>query len=523
MPPGTIFNCITHKTTGKVAHRAWMACRRASARGDRRTHCPTLGGLRRNAECLTFIAGEVVVARKHNTKRTVAVAARLVATLLNSSSYALADQISITRSQNLLQGDGLLGVGKQIKPDASDQPTTSRRLLKQYAANGIDDIKVPPPYVAPTNKPAYLALEQKASGDVSAALDRLKLTGDQRIAVRNYIGQYSSDVQVIATGTMNNSETLVLKKRGTDQVIGTVDMKTGADGAIIVNKVTGAEFDFSKKLEIPLTGRVDEADAQRALGGSLEYKLLNEEASNASLSATLPSIKAEAGFDYGKAREATATFNPDGSGHEYGLSTKIGVVKGEATAGVTGTVGTENGAEGYSGIRGGVGAKAFEVEVFANRFGQPEVDSEGNLTHSVVGGSFEMHTTLAEAEAKLGCSTTEGCDAKASFGALGIGSGASVNYSPHLRIPVESTEEIPEHGVAANPHPTVVTPNAAEDAAYTAAVADGSPDALKKFLEDYPTSTKMDQVLNLIDLGASGEAPDVPTGRSGGHIGATGY
>ena len=48
-------------------------------------------------------------------------------------------------------------------------------------------------------------------------------------------------------------------------------------------------------------------------------------------------------------------------------------------------------------------------------------------------------------------------------------------------------------------------------------------DALKKFLEDYPTSTKMDQVLNLIDLGASGEAPDVPTGRSGGHIGATGY
>ena len=102
-----------------------------------------------------------------------------------------------------------------------------------------------------------------------------------------------------------------------------------------------------------------------------------------------------------------------------------------------------------------------------------------------------------------------------------------------MDIPVKSVEEIPDQGMAApvteEPEPALTGEAAAEaaaaDQAYEKAMEDGSPEALKDYLQEYPNSDNTDEVLNKLDLGSSGEPDGLcdSGGTQGAECGRVGY
>lgn len=440
---------------------------------------------------------------KQRARRILAIlfaAAHVVANIIGSAAYAL--ELGQYPPGRTRAASG----GGSSAPSATTMPPLSRSM------KSVDTIKVPSPAVTPHDWKSYQAVEARSNGDVSKALDGLHLTPAQRLSVRNYVGQYDEKYHVVAGVEANGVQTLGIRDAKTGDFVGMVTLKRDADGSITVNKSVAAAIDTKATFEIPLVGKVNQEEARQVLGGSKQYDAFRngdakdrDKENQAKLSVTLPALKAEAGADIAKASESTARFHPDGSGYEYGLVTKGASGKAEAQIGGTSERDREGG-KASAGVAVGAGAKGPQVEGFVNYFGRPDVDAKGDFTRSVIGTSFEMHGTLAEAEFKAGCSTDEGCKTKLSAGALGLGGGGSLTFSSHMNLQVRPAEEIEAGGVASEeqhaPEPAVPT---AEEKAYEDAVRVGTPAALNAFLAEYPDSPRTDEILNKADLSAAGE------------------
>jgi hypothetical protein len=366
------------------------------------------------------------------------------------------------------------------------QPTVQSALEFHLPAapsmKDVDSTKVPSPYVAPANHDAYIALEGKMTGDVSKALDTMGLTGDQRIMVRNYMGQFDHDNQVVSSGFINGVQTFAIKNRETGDYVGQVILRHAEDDAVEVDKVYAAEFETKKTVDLAVPTNVLPEQVRQALGNSEETRSLSRDVADGKVEVSMPLIKAKAGVDVGLARESTAVFNSDGSGKEYVFTTKIASAAAEAK------VTTE-------GISGGIGAKGPEAEIAVTYFGPPKVSAEGELTRSEFGGKLEAHGTVANIDGKAGCDDEKGCGASWSVGGFGVGAGAELVSSPAKKV--EFDADVGEE------HPT----SAAEESAYRQAVASGTPEALGNFTEKYPDSEHIDEVSNLIEKGAASEAP----------------
>lgn len=346
------------------------------------------------------------------------------------------------------------------------------------------------------NAQSAMKADARALGPISQTLHSFQMTGAQDIAVRNYIGQYSEKTKVVPAGTFNGVTVFGIRDAKTGDYTGEVELRAGANGEIIVSKISAAEFDTKKKFELPLAGKVDDEEAQQVLGGSSAYQALSTEEKKPSFDAELPAVlNAERGTTYGVANEATAHFYPDGSGYEFGYTTKIASAQGEAKLGA-------------SGVSAGVGARGPEVEGFANYFGSPQQDDAGKFSHSVFGGTANIHSTLAELQAKYGCDENEPCSAKFDAGLLGVGAGLGLVLSPHVDIPVRPENEIAEGGIA-TPPPPPPAPSANEQSAYDDAIKSGDMAQLEQFLTQYPDSALDDEAENQIDYHAAA-SPDQP-------------
>ncbi len=348
------------------------------------------------------------------------------------------------------------------------------------------------PSVVERTQAAYKA-DGHALGPISQTLHSYNLTPAQLISVRNYIGQYDEKLKVVSVGKFNGVDLFEIKNRKTGEFFGEVELKAGSDGELIVNKTTGAEIDVRKKVEVPLVLPNEEGEADKLLNGSDVLDLLHSKHKKNESSQEMPFASAETGVDYGTAREATGHFLPDGSGYEYGMISKI------ASAGAEGKIGADD--KGDVGVSVGGGAKGPEVELFANYFGKPDVDENGKFTRTVMSGSGNLHSTLAEVEAKLGCFDDKPCKVELGAGALGVGSGMSVAFSDHAAIPVRPSNEIEDEGIAAPP-PAKAEPDvsAAIEQEYRKAIGSDDPAALEAFVETYPYSPLTLDAENLLDI-----------------------
>ncbi len=275
---------------------------------------------------------------------------------------------------------------------------------------------------------------QAAASDfaVSEALANLNLKPVQAVSVRNYVGQGKANIIGME---MNGVNILILRDPMSNAYMGEVTLKPDQDGGVFVSKITGAEFNTEHEVKVPALDHQSD-EAVKVLSGSESMDTFkNDEAEEPASgpSETVPAIKAmtaDASVEYGGVRQSFASFAPDGHGYEYGLSTNLG----KASAG--GEVGVSP--DGV-GMNTEFGAKATKVEIFVNYLGTPSQTADGSYTRSVLGGSYEMHGTLANAEAKIGCFEDQGCTAKTSWGLLGIGAGAALTY-----IPEQSLAVVPE-------------------------------------------------------------------------------
>jgi hypothetical protein len=295
-----------------------------------------------------------------------------------------------------------------------------------------------------TLTPAQTASSNQA---VATALANLNLTPVQAVSVRDYIGQGKANI----TGMeMNNVNILILRDPQSNAYLGEVVLKPDTDGGVFISKVTGAEFDAKHEVKVPALDQ-DSEEAEQVISGAesaATFEKDEEAAPPEGPTYTVPAVSAEASLQYGAVKESYASFAPDGHGYEYGLSTNIGQVGAGGQLGVSG--GTADGS-GFAGLNGEIGAESTKVEVFVNYLGAPVQDENGNYTRTVLGGSYEMHGTLANAEAKIGCFEGQGCTAQTSWGLLGIGAGAALNYAPDVTMAVVPEVVEADTGVAAPP------------------------------------------------------------------------
>lgn len=427
------------------------------------------------------------MSKKKPKLRSAARAMPLVAGLLGSMAFA--DDVHA----QLAPGTPVTDDKVRTDNAPTGQPTVQSALEFHPAAapsmKDVDSIKVPSPYVAPANHDAYLALEAKMTGDVSKSLDTMGLSGDQRIMVRNYMGQFDKDNRVVASGFVNGVQTLAIRNRETGDYVGQIILRHAAGGAIEVDKVYAAEFETSGKVEVALPTKILPEEVKQALGSSEETYSLSRDAEDGKVELSMPRIKAKAGVDYGLARESKAVFEPDGSGKELVFTTKIGSAAAEAklSAGE---------------VSGAIGAKGPEAELAFTYFGKPKVGEDGELTHSEYGGKLEAHGTLGNLQGKAGCDDENKCSASWSAGGAGVGAGATFVASPSKKVEFDHT--VGEEHIA----------SAAEENAFRQATASRTPEALQKFVAEFPDSEHMPEVVNLMDLGAAGRAPD-PTPEPG--------
>ncbi|MGX8008130.1 hypothetical protein ACVDG8_003545 [Mesorhizobium sp. ORM8.1] len=364
-------------------------------------------------------------------------------------------------------------------------------LVVETAVVSAASVEVPVlPSVVERTQAAYKA-DGHALGPISQTLHGYNLTPAQLISVRNYIGQYDEKLKVVSIGKVNGVDLFVIKNRTTGEFFGEVELRPGSNGELIVDKTTGAELDVRKKVEVPLVLPSEDGEAGKILSGSDVLNVLHSKHHKNESSQEMPFASAEAGVDYGTAREATGHFMPDGSGYEYGMVSKIGSAGAEAKAGVSD--------KGEIGGSIGGGAKGPEVELFANYFGKPDVDEDGKFTRTVMGGSGNLHATLAEVEAKLGCFDDKPCKVELGAGALGIGSGVGLAYSEHVAIQVKPSNEIEDEGIAAPAKPAPDTSDAVETE-YRQAISSDDPAALEAFVETHPDSLFTQDAENLLDI-----------------------
>ena len=320
---------------------------------------------------------------------------------------------------------------------------------------------------------------------------------------------------------MSTGENLVLRDPITHEIKGWVDLRTGDNGQIVVSKVTGAQFDPKAKVEIPVYTREVE-EAERVIGGSESFKTFEKDWGNSAkppgekpeVELSIPAISGEAKVDIGKVASSAAVFDSQGGGYEFGFTTK------EDAANIGGELSAGGGSEknSFAGAAGGAGVQFGVFEGFTNFFGRPEVDDKGNFTRSVIGGSLEVHGTLAEIEGRVGCFEDKGCGLGASIGAVAIGFSGGLNYAEKAKITVQPVAEVGDQGLASEVSQTGVPfyladPGLAsnvEQEALATALSAGGLAALQAFLLRYPDSPYAEDAQGLIDSEESDQTSPPP-------------
>jgi hypothetical protein len=376
-----------------------------------------------------------------------------------------------------------------------------------------------------TPQPAAAA-SVDSHGQVTSALNQFELTPIQRLSVRDFVGETKAEVVHV---TVNDKEVLILRDTKTHEYIGEATISRREDGSVVVSKLTGATFDTSTSVELPISSRQTE-QAEKVLGGSRSITTFNSEQDKAAdIELSVPAISLSASAEYGPVAESVAVFKPDGSGYERGLRTNLASVTGGAEAGVSG----RSDGDGFAGAKAGAGAEALKVELFANYFSAPEADENGQFTRNVLGASGEAHVTLAELQGQLGCNEDGGCGASMSAGLLGIGAGFGFTYGAEVKLERGSSAGVPEDGLASSEEqfaaadqvapapverpgvPVTASPAVFDDLqiddedgdaidddeqdSFEAAVEDGSIEALEEFLTDYPDSVYEGEVSELVE------------------------
>ncbi|TAK99500.1 MAG: hypothetical protein EPO08_16245 [Rhodospirillaceae bacterium] len=350
-------------------------------------------------------------------------------------------------------------------------------------AADFDHIVVPSPELSKAQR--AMAADAHVIGPISQALHSYQMTPVQIISVRNYIGQYGEDTKIVDAGSYKGASVFGIKDAKSGEFIGQIEVRAGANGEVVINKMTAAEFDTKKKIEFTIPGKASDEDAQKVLGGSAAHSVFTNEEKKNALDVVMPGfVNIEGHADYGSAREATAHFYPDGSGYEYGLATKIASAQGEAKVNFGASV--------------GAGARGPEVEGFVNYFGKPEADENAKFTRSVLGGTVDMHATLAEVQAKYGCESNKPCEIKGAIGGLGVGAGGGLAFSPHVDIPVRPANQIEDGGIA-TPPPPPPPPPPDEQKEYDDAVKSGDSTKLESFVEKHPESPLAETADDQID------------------------
>jgi hypothetical protein len=256
------------------------------------------------------------------------------------------------------------------------------------------------------------------------------LTPEQRLSASRYIGRFDTHSKVVSSRGADGRQTLQISDAQTGQALGSIDIGTTADGGVVIDKASAVGFDRRRRLEIPLAGKFDDAEARRILDGSIELQSFEAQKSKGKLVATLPALAMDASLDLGKVRQSTALFNRDGSGHEFGLLSRL------TTPASAGTIDP---------------AKAqapAEIRIFVNYFGKPIADAAGNYSRSVLAARAGMHTTLADVETRLTCAPGKACDNASAASGLGLGGGTV--FHAHMNVPVQpfAAGAIPDGGVA---------------------------------------------------------------------------
>jgi hypothetical protein len=289
---------------------------------------------------------------------------------------------------------------------------------------------------APTGRKAYYEAEKQATGDIAGILSKIKMTPAQRIAVRNYIGQAQGGVKIVGSGNVGKVVTFAIKNAKTGAFLGRIGITVEADGAVIVNKATAADLDYTKTVSVPIAGKFDASQTRQTLNGSEQLLLVEANLKKPSHTASLPGLTAARGIDFANARQCSARFNLDGSGSEYCLVSKPTQTPKLAATPAPGK-GTSKSAPAAKG-RPAPGSRATDAAVmaatgvvlegFVNYFSRPTVDKGGRMTHAVVGGHYTLNTTMTQVQ-KQGSTST-----------------ASVNFTPTMNVPVQPEVGIPEGG-----------------------------------------------------------------------------
>lgn len=423
--------------------------------------------------------------KKKITLRSAAQAMPLVAGLINAAAHSDDAQAQLAPAPGTPIDNNSVRTD-QATPRPSTVQSATEFHLPPPSMKSVDTTKVPSPYIAPSNHDDYLALEAKMTGDVSQALDTMHLTGDQRIMVREYMGQFDKDNQVMSTSLMNGVQTFAIKNRETGAFVGQVVLRHAEDGAVEVDRVYAAEFEIKRTVDLTVPTNILPEAVKKTLGNSEESHSLSIDAEDSKLEVSVPVIKAKAGIDFGLARQSTAVFNTDGSGKEFVFTTKI------ASAATEGKVTTQS-------VSASAGAKGPEVEVAVSYFSKPRVSEEGELTHAVIGGKVAVFGTIGHIQGNAGCDAEKGCGVGGSIGAAGAGGSLELGLS--LNKPVEFNPSVPEEH----------HPSAAEEGAFHLATKDGSPEALEGFAKQYPESKHMDAINLLVEAGAAGIEPGPAT------------
>ena len=88
---------------------------------------------------------------------------------------------------------------------------------------------------------------------IADALDKLQLTPQQLVSLREFFGQFGRDDKVFGATSGDGTTVLDLRDPTSNQSVGQLIMRTNADGSVSLARLTGAaHFDYTRLVVLPL-------------------------------------------------------------------------------------------------------------------------------------------------------------------------------------------------------------------------------------------------------------------------------
>ncbi|MBI3677155.1 MAG: hypothetical protein HY243_11140 [Proteobacteria bacterium] len=168
---------------------------------------------------------------------------------------------------------------------------------------------------------------------IADALDKLQLTPQQLVSLREFFGQFGRDDKVFGTTSGDGTTVLDLHDPSTNQSVGQLIMRTNADGSVSLARLTGAaHFDYTRLVVLPLFADAKKRDEIAAALAASEAGAVDSVAPTAPLPfqqtqklmrvALNPDNSADT-ENLSQISQAQATFFRDGSGFVSGMRAAV--------------------------------------------------------------------------------------------------------------------------------------------------------------------------------------------------------